>query len=87
MRRSALGTYPTGLAVRMMVMTLILGTLALVALVLAAPVAVTIPIATVLVLGVVIGGIFSLIDRHRSRTRITGGSGYASPARVLGRLR
>ena len=80
-------TLPSALAVRLMGTTLILGLMALVALVVVAPVTVTIPMATVLVLGFVIGGVFALIDRHRSRARIMGGVGHYSPAHVPGRLR
>lgn len=80
-------TLPSALAVRLMGTTLILGLMALVALVVVAPVTVTIPMATVLVLGVAIGGVFALIDRHRSRPRIMGGVGHNSAARGLGRLR
>jgi len=87
MRRSTLHMHPATLAIRMMVMTLILGLLAVVALIAVAPLKVTMPLATVLVLGLVIGGTFALVDRHRSRMRIMGGVGSAFPARVLGRLR
>ena len=87
MRRSPLSTHPTALAIRMMVMTLIFGLLALVALIAAAPLKVTMPIAIVLALGLGIGGIFALIDRHRSRMRVMGGASSAFPAHVLGRLR
>lgn len=75
------------LSIRMTVITLILAVLALVALVAAAPTKVTIPLATVLGLGFALGGVFALIDRNRSRTRIMGGVDYSSPPRVLGRLR
>ena len=80
-------TLPSALAVRLMGTTLVLGFMALVALVVVAPVTVTIPMATVLVLGFVIGGVFALIDRHRSRPRIMGGVGHYSAPRGLGRLR
>jgi hypothetical protein len=82
-----LSTRPTTLAVRMMGMTHILGLLALAALIVAAPVKVMMPLATVLVLGLVIGGLFAVLDRHRSRTRVMGGVGSAFPPRVLGRVR
>ena len=87
MGHTNIGMHPTALAVRMMVMTLILGLVGLVALVVVAPVSVTIPLATVLVLGFVVGGVFALIDRFRSRTRVMGSVGYTSPERVQGRLR
>ena len=77
----------SALAVRMTVSTLIFGALALVALVVTAPTKVTIPLATVLVAGFAIGGVFGLVDRNRSRTRVMGGVDYSSPAGVLGRLR
>ena len=87
MMQACVKTLPSALAIRLMVTTLIFGVIALVALVATAPVSVTIPLATVVVLGFGIGGIFALIDRRQSRTRVMGGVDYSSPARVLGRLR
>ena len=78
---------PTNLAIRMTVIVVIFAALALALLVVAAPAKVTIPLATVLVLGFAVGGVVALIDRHRSRVRIMGGAGLSSSAPDQRRLR
>ena len=81
------GARPINLAVRMTVTVIMLAFLALAALVVMAPAKVTVPLATVLVLGVTVGGVVARIDRHRSRVRIMGGAGLASSAPPRRRLR
>ncbi|HJR66191.1 MAG TPA: hypothetical protein VJ802_07155 [Gemmatimonadaceae bacterium] len=84
---AGIGALPINLAVRMTVIAIMLAFLALAALVVMAPAKVTIPLATVLVLGFAIGGVVALIDRHRSRVRIMGGAGLSSSAPARRRLR
>jgi hypothetical protein len=81
------GTLPINLAVRMTVTVIMLAVLALAALVVMAPAKVTVPLATVLVLGFAVGGVVARIDRHRSRVRIMGGAGLSSSAPARRRRR
>jgi hypothetical protein len=78
---------PINLAVRMTVIAVMLAFLAFIAIVVMAPVKVTIPLATVLVLGFALGGVIARIDRHRSRVRVMGGASLSSPAPARRRLR
>jgi hypothetical protein len=70
----------------MTVIAVLLAFLALAALVVMAPAKVTIPLATVLVLGFAVGGVVALIDRHRSRVRVMGGAALRNHA-IKGVLR
>jgi hypothetical protein len=81
------GTLPINLAVRMTVTVIMLAVLALAGLVVMAPAKVTVPLATVLVLGFAVGGVVARIDRHRSRVRIMGGAGLSSSAPARRRRR
>lgn len=78
---------PINLAVRMTVTVIMLAVVALAALIVMAPAKVTIPLATVLVLGFAVGGVVARIDRHRSRVHIMGGAGLSSSAPARRRLR
>ena len=69
-RGAGVGALPINLAVRMIVVAVLLAVLAVAALVVMAPAKVTIPLATVLVLGFAVGSVVALIDRHRSRVRV-----------------
>ena len=78
---------PITLAVRMTVIAIMLAVLAFAALVAMAPAKVTIPLATVLLLGFAVGGVIARIDRHRSRVRVMGGASLSSQAPARRRLR
>lgn len=83
---AGVGALPINLAVRMTVTAIMLAFLALAALVVMAPAKVTIPLATVLVLGFAVGGVVALIDRHRSRVRV-GSRGASLNHAIKGVLR